>query len=69
MRVFTEHVGMGSATLTGYVLDHSDELLNARIRPAVLVLPGVNSQSITLFTQFQSTVVSNVGWLRSPPAL
>jgi len=40
MRVFTEHVGMGSATLTGYVLDHSDELLNARIRPAVLVLPG-----------------------------
>jgi hypothetical protein len=36
MRVFTEHVGAGSAILTGYVLDHSDELLNARIRPAVL---------------------------------
>lgn len=40
MRVFTQHVGAGSAILTGYVLDHSDELLNARIRPAVLVLPG-----------------------------
>ena len=40
MRVFTEHVGTDSAILTGYVLDHSDELLNARLRPAVLVLPG-----------------------------
>jgi acetyl esterase/lipase len=40
MRVFTEHVGADSAILTGYVLDHSDELLNTRLRPAVLVLPG-----------------------------
>ncbi len=40
MRVFTEHVGAESAILIGYVLDHSDELLNARVRPAVLVLPG-----------------------------
>ena len=37
---FTEPVGADSAILTGYVLDHSDELLNARVRPAVLVLPG-----------------------------
>lgn len=40
MKVFTERVGTNSATLTGYVLDHSDEMVNARIRPAVLVLPG-----------------------------
>lgn len=40
MRVFTERVGEGSATLTGYVLDTSEELSNAHTRPAVLVLPG-----------------------------
>ncbi|HEU5486232.1 MAG TPA: alpha/beta hydrolase [Microlunatus sp.] len=40
MRVFSEQVGAGGATLTGYVLDRSDELQNANIRPAVLVLPG-----------------------------
>ena len=40
MRVFTERVGAGSAVLTGYLLDESDELLNARPRPAVLVFPG-----------------------------
>ena len=40
MRVFTEGVGAGSATLTGYVLDTSEDLSNARTRPAVLVLPG-----------------------------
>ena len=30
MRVFTERVGADNAILTGYVLDESDELLNAR---------------------------------------
>lgn len=39
MKVFTEAV-TGSATLTGYVLDASDELSNTSVRPAVLVLPG-----------------------------
>ena len=40
MRVFSEIVGEGTATLTGYVLDGSTEMGNTRIRPAVLVLPG-----------------------------
>lgn len=40
MRVFSEIVGEGTATLTGYVLDGSTEMGNAAIRPAVLVLPG-----------------------------
>jgi acetyl esterase/lipase len=40
VRVFSEIVGEGTATLTGYVLDRSTEMGNAAIRPAVLVLPG-----------------------------
>jgi acetyl esterase/lipase len=39
VKVFTEAV-TGSATLTAYVQDRSDELSNATVRPAVLVLPG-----------------------------
>lgn len=39
MKVFTEAV-TGSATLTAYIQDRSEELSNATVRPAVLVLPG-----------------------------
>ena len=39
MKVFTESV-TESATLTAYVQDRSEELSNATVRPAVLVLPG-----------------------------
>jgi acetyl esterase/lipase len=39
VKVFTEAV-TGSATLTAYVQDRSDELSNTTVRPAVLVLPG-----------------------------
>jgi acetyl esterase/lipase len=39
VKVFTEAV-TASATLTAYVQDRSDELSNATVRPAVLVLPG-----------------------------
>ena len=39
MKVFTEAV-TDSATLTAYVQDPSEELSNAMLRPAVLVLPG-----------------------------
>ena len=40
MKVFSETVGADAAKLTCYVLDSSDELATAAIRPAVLVLPG-----------------------------
>ena len=40
MRVFTERVGAGSAVVTGYLLDESDELLNARPRLFESVLHG-----------------------------
>lgn len=40
MKIFTETVGSGSATLTCYVQTPSDELATARVRPLVLVLPG-----------------------------
>lgn len=39
MKVFSETVTT-TATLTAYVQDRSDELSNATVRPAVLVLPG-----------------------------
>ncbi|GAA4430598.1 alpha/beta hydrolase [Georgenia halophila] len=40
MRVFTETVGTNGAQLTGYVQSDSEQLSNAAVRPAVLVLPG-----------------------------
>lgn len=40
MRVFTETVGEGDATLTCYVLDSSEEMASAAVRPAALILPG-----------------------------
>lgn len=40
MQTFTQTLGQNAATLTGYVQEPSDELANARVRPAVLVLPG-----------------------------
>jgi acetyl esterase/lipase len=39
VKVFTEAV-TASATLTAYIQDRSDELSNATVRPAMLVLPG-----------------------------
>ena len=39
MKVFTEAV-TESATLTAYIQDRSEDLSNATVRPAVLVLPG-----------------------------
>ena len=39
MRVFTQTVGH-AAPLTCYLLDASDEMSTAQVRPAVLVLPG-----------------------------
>ena len=39
MKVFTEAV-TESATCVAYIQDRSDELSNATVRPAVLVLPG-----------------------------
>lgn len=40
MKVYTQPVGDDAAPLTCYLLDSSDELATAAVRPAVLVLPG-----------------------------
>ncbi|WP_372631129.1 hypothetical protein [Cohnella sp.] len=40
MKVTTLELAKEGATLTGYVLDSSKELSNARVRPAVLICPG-----------------------------
>lgn len=40
MKVFTETVGDAAAPLTCYLLDATDQMAAARVRPAVLVLPG-----------------------------
>lgn len=54
MRVFTEQIGVGSAMLTGYLLDGSDELSNAAVRRAVLVLPGGLCRSVVPGIWFRS---------------
>lgn len=40
MNTFAVNPANGSAVLTGYTHDLSDEMPNARIRPAVLIFPG-----------------------------
>jgi len=40
MRVFTITLPPNHATLTAYILDDSDALTNAAVRPAMLVFPG-----------------------------
>lgn len=40
MKLLTQSVGDNDATLTCYVQEPSDELATAKVRPAVLVLPG-----------------------------
>ena len=40
MRFFEKHIGEKNARLLGYILDAHDEMPNAKVRPAVLILPG-----------------------------